>query len=71
MSFALRFPRLSALVVGALTFLRRAPRSDVLAARPRVTPDPQHAAEIEKRFGELDYSPENGFIRDQRQERAQ
>lgn len=37
--------------------------------RPRVTPDPQHAAELEKRFSQLDYSPENGFHRDQRQDR--
>ena len=37
--------------------------------RPRVTPDPQHAAELEKRFSELSYSPENGFHRDQRQDR--
>jgi hypothetical protein len=37
--------------------------------RPRVTPDPQRAAELEKRFSELAYSPENGFHRDQRQDR--
>jgi hypothetical protein len=37
--------------------------------RPRVTPDPQHAAELEKRFSELAYCPENGFHRDQRQDR--
>jgi len=37
--------------------------------RPRVTPDPLHAAELEKRFSELAYSPENGFHRDQRQHR--
>lgn len=37
--------------------------------RPRVTPDPQHAAELEKRFSELAYSPENGFHRDQQQHR--
>ena len=46
--------------------LRETPASVV---RPRVTPDPQHAAELEKRFSELDYSPENGFHRDQRQNR--
>ena len=38
--------------------------------RPRVTPDPQHAAELEKRFSELAYCPENGFHRDQRQDRG-
>lgn len=37
--------------------------------RPRVTPDPQHAAALERRFSELAYSPENGFHRDQRQDR--
>ncbi len=37
--------------------------------RPRVTPDPQRAAELEKRFNELAYSPENGFHRDQQQNR--
>ena len=37
--------------------------------RPRVTPDPQNAAELAKRFSELAYSPENGFHRDQRQHR--
>ena len=37
--------------------------------RPRVTPDPERAAELEKRFSELAYSPENGFHRDQRQHR--
>jgi hypothetical protein len=39
--------------------------------RPRVTPDPQHAAELEKRFSELAYCPENGFHRDQRQDRRE
>ena len=37
--------------------------------RPRVTPDPQHAAELARRFSELAYTPELGFHRDQRQER--
>jgi len=37
--------------------------------RPRVTPDPQHAAELEKRISELAYCPENGFHRDQQQHR--
>jgi hypothetical protein len=37
--------------------------------RPRVTPDPQRAAELEKRFSELAYNPENGFHRDQQQRR--
>jgi hypothetical protein len=46
--------------------LRESPSSVV---RPRVTPDPQHAAELERRFNELAYSPENGFHRDRRQVR--
>jgi hypothetical protein len=49
-----------------LSRLRNLPTSIV---RPRVTPDPQHAAELEKRFSELAYSPENGFHRDQQQHR--
>jgi hypothetical protein len=46
--------------------LRDLPSSVV---RPRVTPDPHHAAELEKRLRELAYSPENGFHRDQQQHR--
>ena len=46
--------------------LREVPMSVV---RPRVTPDPQHAAELDRKFSELAYSPENGFHRDQRQVR--
>ena len=37
--------------------------------RPRVTPDPERAAELAKRFNELAYNPENGFHRDQQQHR--
>jgi hypothetical protein len=37
--------------------------------RPRVTPDPQRAAELARRISELAYSPENGFHRDRRQDR--
>lgn len=37
--------------------------------RPRVTPDPLQAAELQKRFSELAYCPENGFHRDQQQDR--
>jgi hypothetical protein len=46
--------------------LRESPSTVV---RPRVTPDPQHAAELARRFSELAYTPELGFHRDQRQER--
>ena len=49
-----------------LSRLRDLPPSIV---RPRVTPDPERAADLEKRFSELAYSPENGFHRDQRQHR--
>ena len=37
--------------------------------RPRVTPDPQQAAALERRRAELDYRPENGFLFDRVQER--
>ena len=37
--------------------------------RPRVTPDPEQAAALQKRISALDYYPENGFHRDQRQDR--
>lgn len=37
--------------------------------RPRVTPDPQRAAELARRMSALDYCPENGFHRDRRQAR--
>lgn len=37
--------------------------------RPRVTPDPQDAATLARRFSELSYVPENGFHRDQQQPR--
>ena len=37
--------------------------------RPRVTPDPEQAAALERRRAELDYRPENGFLFDRVQER--
>jgi hypothetical protein len=37
--------------------------------RPRVTPDPEAAAQLERRMSELAYNPENGFHRDRRQSR--
>lgn len=37
--------------------------------RPRVTPDPNQAAELERRFNSLAYYPENGFHRDRTQDR--
>ncbi len=50
-----------------MLFKLRAGESSIV--RPRVTPDPQHAAELEKRLRELAYSPENGFHRDRTQDR--
>jgi hypothetical protein len=37
--------------------------------RPRVTPDPGHAAALQRRMSELAYCPENGFHRDRTQDR--
>jgi hypothetical protein len=37
--------------------------------RLRVTPDPDQAAKLQRRISALDYCPENGFHRDQRQDR--
>lgn len=37
--------------------------------RPRVTPDPDQAAELERRMNALVYCPENGFHRDRHQHR--
>lgn len=39
------------------------------AVQPRVTPDPQHAHELAKRFSKLAYCPETAFHRDRMQER--
>ena len=36
-------------------------------ARPRVTPDPDQAASLERKMSALSYSPSNGFHRDLRQ----
>jgi hypothetical protein len=37
--------------------------------RPRVTPDPDQAALLERKMNELSYYPVNGFHRDSRQVR--
>lgn len=39
--------------------------------RPRVTPDPEQAAALERRRAELDYRPENGFLLERMQERVE
>ncbi|HEY4368213.1 MAG TPA: hypothetical protein VGN07_13350 [Steroidobacteraceae bacterium] len=38
-------------------------------ARPRITPDPNQAAELMRRMRELAYHPENGFHKDLTQAR--
>jgi hypothetical protein len=48
--------------------LRRVPES---LLRPRVTPDPSQAAELERRMNSLAYHPENGFHRDRLQDRVE
>lgn len=39
--------------------------------RPRVTPDPAQAAELERRMREVSYTPDNGFHRDRVQQRIE
>lgn len=46
-------------------------RSCGALVRPRVTPDPNQAAELERRFNSLAYYPENGFHRDRMQDRIE
>lgn len=44
---------------------RSEPRPDPLKAiQPRVTPDPQQAEALARRWAEVDYYPENGFALD-------
>jgi hypothetical protein len=40
---------------------------DALPVRPRVTPDPERAAELQRRIEALKYRPETGFHRDRLQ----
>lgn len=42
-------------------------RESTRVIRPKVQPDPQHAAELERKFSELSYTPEHGFHRDRQQ----
>lgn len=37
--------------------------------RPRVTPRPDHATELQRRISSIHYQPENGFHRDRSQHR--
>jgi hypothetical protein len=50
-----------------MVFRLRTTRPSILLVR--VTPEPGQAEELRKRMSALDYSPENGFHRDLRQER--
>jgi hypothetical protein len=45
-------------------------KADALPVRPRVTPDPQRAAELQRRIEALQYRPETGFHRDRLQAKA-
>ena len=44
--------------------------SEALPVRPRVTPDPERAAELQRRIEALQYQPEIGFHRDRLQGKA-
>ncbi len=46
-------------------------RSTDVVVRPRVTPDPNRAAELQRRMSSLEYCPENGFHRDRMQDRVE
>jgi hypothetical protein len=37
--------------------------------RPRVTPHPEHASQLQRRMESMSYYPENGFHRDRSQRR--
>jgi hypothetical protein len=49
----------------------RVRQADSVPMRPRVTPDPQRAAELQRRIDALRYHPENGFHRDRLQGKAE
>ena len=44
--------------------------ADAMPVRPRVTPDPERAAELQRRMEALKYRPETGFHRDRLQGKA-
>lgn len=48
----------------------RVKQTDSLPMRPRVTPDPERAAELQRRIEALRYKPETGFHRDRLQDKA-
>ena len=43
---------------------------EAVPVRPRVTPDPERAAELQRRIEALQYRPETGFHRDRLQKKA-
>lgn len=45
-------------------------KGDAVPVRPRVTPDPERAAELQRRIEALQYRPEIGFHRDRLQAKA-
>ena len=49
----------------------RSKQSDALSVSPRVTPDPERAAELQRRIEALRYRPETGFHRDRLQGKAE
>ncbi len=49
--------------------LRLREASTAAVMRPRVTPHPEQAAELQRRMESLSYYPENGFHRDRSQRR--
>ncbi len=49
----------------------RMTKIDSLPVRPRVTPDPERAAELQRRIDALQYRPETGFHRDRLQEKTE
>lgn len=48
----------------------RPKQTDSLPVRPRVTPDPERAAELQRRMDALQYKPETSFHRDRLQGKA-
>lgn len=44
-------------------------KTQIVEARPQVTPDPLQAAALERRLAALSYQPRYGFLRDQQQAR--
>jgi hypothetical protein len=45
-------------------------KGEAVPVRPRVTPDPERAAELQRRIEAVQYRPETGFHRDRLQARG-